>query len=279
MAEKAEKYISDPSDGMLAEIVGEWVVNEKHPRLVNYIGASSGARKRFHSPGKASFIDLYCGPGRVTVRGSHEFNDGGIVAACKKARESGAPFSVVHVGDINPEFVEICSNRLRELGENVVTHVGPAEETVKKVRQHLDPYGLHLAYLDPYNLETLNFSVINELSALKRMDMMIHVSTQDLQRNLSRYVESEDSPLDSFAPGWRKAATNISLPNDGMRAEIIQHWLGLIRKLEMTPSDAFALVKGSRGQRLYWLMFVSRHPLPDKLWNSVRKLDNQGELF
>jgi len=164
------------------------------------------------------------------------------------------------------------------MGENVITHCGAAGVTVLDVVEKLDPYGLHLAYLDPYNLETLPYSVIHSLSALKRMDMLIHVSTQDLQRNLARYVAAEASPLDSFAPGWRGAIKNISMPNDAMRADIVQHWLELIRQLDMVPSEAFALVTGSKGQRLYWLMFVSRHPLPDKLWNSVRNLNKQGEL-
>ena len=142
----------------------------------------------------------------------------------------------------------------------------------------LDAYGLHLAYLDPYNLETLPYSVIDSLSALKRMDLLIHVSTQDLQRNLARYVAADTSPLDSFAPGWRDEIKNASMPNDAMRADIVQHWLELIRQLDMVPSEAFALVTGSKGQRLYWLMFASRHKLPDKLWNSVRNLEKQGEL-
>jgi len=279
MADKIEKYLIDPSDEMLAEVVGEWVVKEKHPRLVKYIGASSAARKGFSDPGRASFVDLFCGPDRVTIKGSNKFYDGGIVAACRQARGSGAPFNVVHIGDKNSDLVDICTQRLRNLGENVIPHYGPAEKTVVEVASALDCYGLHLAYLDPYNLETLPYSVIELLSGLKRMDMLVHVSTQDLQRNLGRYITAETSPLDSFAPNWREAVTNMSMPNDAMRAEIIQHWLGLLRRLDMTPSEAFALVTGSKGQRLYWLMFVSRHPLPDKLWNSVRNLNKQGELF
>ena len=90
MADKSEKYVVDPSDGLLAEVVGEWVVNEKHPRLVNYVGASCGARKKFYRPGKTSFIDLFCGPGRVTIRGTNQFHDGGVLAACRKAREDVA---------------------------------------------------------------------------------------------------------------------------------------------------------------------------------------------
>jgi len=279
MADKSEKYRVDPSDGMLAEVVGKWVVNEKHPRLVKYVDASRAARKKYVGPSKTPFIDLFCGPGRVVIRGTDQFHDGGVVAACRQARESGVPYSVVHIGDANPEFVEICAMRLRNLGENVVTHCGPAVETAIKVSSVLDPYGLHLAYLDPYNLEALPFTIIQSLSTLKRMDMLIHVSAQDLQRNLARYVAAEISPLDCFSPGWREVVKNSSLPNDAMRADVLQHWLGLVRQLDMMPSEAFELVTGSKGQRLYWLMFASRHKLPDKLWNSVRNINKQGELL
>jgi len=279
MADKSEKYVVDPSDGLLAEVVGEWVVNEKHKRLVYYVAASSAARKNYINRAGATFIDLYCGPGRVMIRDINQFHDGGVIAACRKAREVGVPFNEVHIGDVNPELLEICAKRLREVGENVITHCGPAEETVLEVAADLDRYGLHLAYLDPYNLETLPYSIIKSLSALKRMDMLMHVSAQDLQRNLEKFVKSQSSPLDSFAPGWRDVVKNPSLPNHAMRADVLEHWILLVRQLDMKPSENFTLITGSKNQRLYWLAFASRNPLPDKIWNDVRNLNKQGELL
>jgi hypothetical protein len=48
----------------------------------------------------------------------------------------------------------------------------------------INPRGLHLAFLDPFKLAQLPFSIIEKMLKVQRMDMIIHVSLQDLQRNL-----------------------------------------------------------------------------------------------
>ncbi|MFC1673784.1 three-Cys-motif partner protein TcmP [Pseudomonadota bacterium] len=279
MTDKPEKYIIDPSDGMRAEVVGEWVVNEKHKRITYYVNATRWARKQYIDQAGATFIDLFCGPGRVNTRGTHIFEDGGVVAACRNARDSGVPFNEVHIGDIDTENVDTCASRLKEMGENVIPHYGAAEQTVGDVVEKLDPFGLHLAYLDPYNLQALPFAIIKKLSNFKRMDMLMHVSAQDLQRNLEKFIKSQTSPLDSFAPGWRDVIKNPSLPNRAMRADVLEHWIELVRQLGMNPSKKFALITGSKNQRLYWLAFASKNPFPDKIWNEISNLNKQGTLL
>jgi hypothetical protein len=66
----------------------------------------------------------------------------------------------------------------------------------------VNPGGLHIAFLNPCNLEGLSFDIIRKLAKLQSVDMLIHVSMQDLQRNLDEYSGS-GGVLDSFAPGWR----------------------------------------------------------------------------
>ena len=273
-----DKYVIDPSDGMLAEVVGLWVVEEKHERLTRYINASRGARKKFADNGRAGFIDLFCGPGRIMVRDTGEFHDGGALAACRIAREEGVPFNQVHIGDIEQNLLDICIKRLESRGENVFPYCGPAGDTSSTVASGIDPYGLYFSYLDPYNLENLPFDTIRNLSKIKRMDMLIHVSVQDLQRNLERYYKAEKSPLDVFCPGWREAVGDRAAFNSSMRAAIHGHWKRLIDECGMAPSKADELVTEGKNQRLYWLVFVSRHDLAEKLWNEIRNLKKQGEL-
>jgi hypothetical protein len=54
------------------------------------------------------------------------------------------------------------------------------------------------------NLAQLPFSIIEKMLRVKRMDMIIHVSLQDLQRNLDKHSRVGGT-LDIFAPGWREA--------------------------------------------------------------------------
>ena len=271
-----QKYVDDPGDDLPAEIVGAWS-EEKHERLRRYVDASRGARRKYLDRSEAAYIDLFCGPGRANIRNTDRFIDGGAVAACRMAREKDTPFSVVHIGDTNQAMVDACARRLEKLGENVKRHCGPAEMTVEEACVQLDRYGLHLAYLDPYDLASLPFSIIERLAGFQRMDMIIHFSTQDLQRNLGRYLKSQPSPLDVFAPGWRENVDTDSRSIPASRAAILDLWLDIVRSLNMEPSRG-ELIRASRGQRLYWLMFVSRHELADKLWNDIRNIKGQTEL-
>jgi three-Cys-motif partner protein len=141
----------------------------------------------------------------------------------------------------------------------------------------LNPAGLHFAFLDPYNLESLPFSIIQKLAKLNRMDMLIHVSIFDLQRNLRRYL-SDGKILDSFMPGWRNAV-DMNRGDQAVRTDLLRHWLGLIKGLGTTPADGIELVSATGGQRLNWLVFVSAHPLGRKLWDDISNVNDQGRLL
>ena len=106
----------------------------------------------------------------------------------------------IHVADADQRFSEAVGARLSQVHAPVFTETGSATVTVDRVISKLDPHALHFAFLDPYNLKALPFEIIQKLAGLKRMDILIHVSMQDLQRNLQRYIDRKDSPLNSFAP-------------------------------------------------------------------------------
>ncbi len=108
--------------------------------------------------------------------------------------------------------------------------------------------------------------------------MLVHVSVQDLQRNLRRNIEREDSALDRFAPGWRQHV-DVGARDDVIRAAIFDHWVGLIRGLDMQPSQGIELVSGEGNQRLYWLVLVARHKRAGELWDKIRNISRQGRLF
>jgi three-Cys-motif partner protein len=110
------------------------------------------------------------------------------------------------------------------------------------------------------------------------MDMVIHVSLQDLQRNLDRFSSVGDPTLDNFAPGWRDVI-DVNQSIASLRAALIEYWLSKIRALGSRPATGIPLVVGEKNQRLYWLVFVSSHDLGHKLWNDVQNLGGQKSLF
>jgi three-Cys-motif partner protein len=139
-------------DGLPLDEVGGWA-KDKHDRLRKYVDISRAARRKFvQGTGGATFIDLFCGAGRAVIRDTSEKIDGSPLVAFKCARDGGVPFSEIHIADASEESCRAAEMRIVSIGGSPTAAVGKAEETVDRVVNRLNPYGLHFAFLDPYNL-------------------------------------------------------------------------------------------------------------------------------
>lgn len=270
---------TDPSDGLVTDVVGPWAL-DKHERLRKYIDAYRSARAMFLPPrgtGGATFIDLFSGPGRSQRDDNGQFIDGSPLVAYRAAQQSRTRFSELHFNDLDTANIGALRQRVSNLGGAASFYNEAAETAVDRIAYALDPSGLHFAFLDPYNLDNLPFSIIERLATLPRMDMLIHVSVFDLQRNLRRYLD-DGRVLDAFMPGWR-GAVDQNRVDQAVRTDLLQHWLGLIRRLGTSPAEGIELVSATGGQRLYWLVFVSAHELGRKLWSDISNVHSQGRLL
>ncbi len=106
--------VPDSSDGLPAMVVGRWVTEEKHRIIKRYIDASWGARQKFI--GQRTYIDLFAGTGRVQIKHTSIFSDGGPLAAWAMAQQRRGTFSHFFVADANPEYLAACDERLRRRG-------------------------------------------------------------------------------------------------------------------------------------------------------------------
>ena len=265
-------------DGLPLDEVGPWA-KEKHERLRKYVDISRATRRKYAvGSGGASYIDLYCGWGRGIIHGTCEKIDGSPLVAFKSAREGGVPFSEIHIADLDEEKARATRQRIENANGTAMLEVGPAEVTVRRIVSQLNPHGLHFAFLDPYNLHDLPFSVIEELARLKRIDMLIHVSAQDLQRNLHGYTEKGDTRLESFAPDWREIV-DLNQSQQGIRAALLAYWISKIEALGLPTAQHAELVSGTLNQKLYWLVFASQSDFATELWNKIRNLSGQRDLF
>jgi three-Cys-motif partner protein len=267
------------SDGLPLDEVGSWA-KEKHERLRRYVDISRAVRRKFLAKsGAATYVDLYCGAGRAIVRESDERIDGSPLAAFKIAKDGGVPFSEIHIADESEERCRAAQQRIAKAGGIAKVEIGAADATSRLIVKKLNPYGLHFVFLDPYNLNDLPFSVIEAFSGLRYLDMLIHVSVQDLQRNLDAYSASKHGPLDRFAPGWREGV-ELKQTKIATRAAFVGFWISKIESLGLSVSQNPELVTGPiRHQRLYWLVFVGRHPLAKEFWDKIRNVSGQGELL
>lgn len=158
-------------DGSLVEEVKPQA-KEKQELLRRYIHISSPVRKKFIGPAKAgaTYIDLFCGPGRSKIKGTSEFIDGSCVSAWLKSVERGTPFTKIYLADSDQGRLTLATERLQRLNAPVIPIHGVAVETAGAIFKLLQPDGLHFAFIDPYSLGALNFDIFRTLARRKRMD-------------------------------------------------------------------------------------------------------------
>lgn len=266
MAQRDPDQYTQGDDGLIVEQVGSWAV-EKLKLVTDYVYASGGARKKYLNTG-AAYIDPFCGSGRSLIRGTTTFIDGSPMAVFKRALQSPGRFTSINISDGDEELLAAATKRLTALNAPVRPIPGPANEAIPKIIQSLNKYGLHLAFLDPYNLGSLSFDLFQELARLKHIDVIAHVSVSDLQRNAARYTDEDYDQFDKFAPNWR---SNVStdMTKAAFRAAILKYWSDKVTALGLPQAKHWELIRGEQGQRLYWLILLARHGLAHGLWAKV----------
>jgi three-Cys-motif partner protein len=181
------------------------------------------------------------------------------------------------IGDLNPEARAACAERLRRLGAPVVEIEGDAVEMSAAVVLRLNPYGLNLAFLDPYSLDALDFRIMQTLAPMRRIDMLVHISQMDLQRNLGSNL-SEESAFDVFAPGWREVV-DVNQSQFPLRQAVFQYWRDQVALLGVDAESEARLIRGGRNQALYWLLIVAKHQLAAQFGTAALNIERQGNLF
>ena len=265
MALDPERYIIG-DDGLLVEKVGPWA-KDKLEIVGDYIQIS-GATRRKYRENRPAFIDVFCGPGRSLIRSTGEYIDGSPVTAFKQGKHAAERFATIEISDLDPELLAAATTRLQKLGAPVRATPGPAVKSIAKIVSSLNQYGLHFASLDPHNLGALSFSIIEQLAKLKHVDILVHVSVSDLQRNADLYSSEMHGQFDEFAPEWRKhVSLNANLQS--FRASMIEYWSDLVERLGLPRAKHTELIKGTGNQRLYWLMLLSRHSRAHEFWDKI----------
>ncbi len=258
------KYRVDPLDGLRALSVGFWSA-DKTDRIRRYVHACWAARSRFPD---RTYIDLFCGPGRVYERFGGEWQDGSAVSAFTQSMREGGAFTKFIIGDIDPINLDACAARISMRGGQPIALLGPAQETVVRALEQADGGGLNLAVLDPFNLNLLDFSVINTLARLKHIDIIVHFSLMDLRRNLITQYRDGGGSFDLVAPGWRIHVPAEQLTKREAPAAFEDYWIGLVEQTGLRAAVNRPVFKNGKRAELYRLMLLSRHDLAHKIWNS-----------
>lgn len=255
--------------------VGRWVPDEKHYYLRRYIYATREARKKFK---QQVLIDPFCGPGRIQVEGESFTREGGSLAAFRESLAAGVQFHRVLVGDSDVERVRANQARLMAAGATVQAFEGEALNTIDAMVAQV-PFGaLTLAYIDPYSLEHLSFSLIERIAQLQYVDFAVHFSLMDLTRNIDMELDPRRDRFDHALPGWRSSIPTDVLAKASLPSWFFEKWCKAIESLGFIVSGQMPLITDGKGRSIYRLVFFSRHPLPDRIWNDIAK-NPTGSLF
>ena len=254
--------------------VGSWVPAQKHCLLSRYLHATRGAWKKWRN---RVFIDPFAGPGRIQVAGEAVTRDGGAVVAWRTLAGT-APFTRMFVGDLVGERARACESRLCALGAPATSLAGPAVETVREIVLAVPRGSLCMAFLDPYNLESLAFSIIEELAKLK-VDLAINFSTMDLQRNAELEFDPTRARFDETAPGWRRHQSVLSASKKNVKVAFFNYWCGLVQGLGFDYSKEMPLVFNDQSRPIYRMVFFAREKLPTRIWTDVARGPNRLLAF
>ncbi|TFW10427.1 three-Cys-motif partner protein TcmP [Oxalobacteraceae bacterium OM1] len=264
----------DPDDGLSVMEVGAWS-EDKHALIRRFVHASWAARTRWS---QRTYVDLFCGPGKILVRGNNEIKDGSPIVAWKESSRHGGAFTDVFIADLDSDSVSACESRLRSLGAPVRPFLGEAAVTVDQVLPFLRQRGLHLVLLDPFSMGVLDFSILQKLARLKHVDIVLHFSVMDLQRNIDGEYTKTGGLLERFAPNWRNHVQVHDTNKEGARNAYLDYWISLAQSLGFRVHIRAPLFTNSNNGPLYRLVLLYRNDLPGKLWNDVAKPQGQKDF-
>lgn len=261
---RPDLLVDENPDG---EGVGQWVPKDKHRLLTDYLHGTRGAWKDWS---RRVLIDPFCGPGRIRVRAESFTRDGGSVAAWREMHNDGTPFTKVLVGDLDPVKARACATRLQALGADARAFVGPAIETVPDMVAAVPSGALCMAYIDPYCLTLLDFEMLRTLASL-RVDLAVHFSTMDLQRNVIINLADDRDKFEKVAPGWRTSFDPKTTGVANIRHAFFDYWRGLLEGLGYRYSREMPWIYNTQGSAMYRLVFLARHDMPLRVWRDVAR--------
>ncbi len=266
-------------DGLPVQCVGEWAHHDKHTYLSRYIHATRQARQRYlvpgdHGPpGGAGFIDLFGGPGKVRIRDSGEIHDGSPLIAVAH-RE--APFSKIVVCDLEPENAAALNSRTRAESARVEVVECDSNARAEELVQRLPRLGLNLALIDPFKLDPLRFTTIEHLARCPRMDLIVNFPTQDATRNIGRLLDKDNDVLAEAlgTDSWRSRVRDPS----AAAVILVNIFVEQLERLGYTGKRNRSIsVKNSKNAELYRLVFASKNPLGDKIWDDITTTTSSGQ--
>ncbi len=221
-------------------------------------------------------MDLFAGLGRARIRTTGVLEDGSPLLALKQP----IGFTRLVLSELDPENVNALQSRVAGAQVPVSIVNGDCNARIAEIAAAIPEWGLNVALVDPYGLEGLCFETISALARLKRMDLVVFFPVGEIKRNLERNRGTYTALLDR-ALGTDEWQAIVKRTGDTL--QLVEVFRRQLQK-RFGYTTAFvrtAPIKNDKNVPLYHLVFASKHPLGDKLWQSITKRTGagQGNLF
>lgn len=275
------------SDYLPVQCVGPWA-EDKYFFLERYLNATCQARKKFSVNNNSVFIDLFAGPGKCIIFNEEkEIDSGGIRALLRDE----APFSQLYYFDINKQNTEALKIRVKNNTKCIVEN-GDSNKLIKNLIKKLleKNQKYHFAFIDPFGPSGLKFETLKDLSRLNRIDMLIHFPIGAIKRNYKQSTKNDSKILDEFlgTEEWRKKILKVSeskifelflyiFKNQLEQIGFKDEGLRIINNNDFSQNLPTVTIKNSKDVGLYALILASKHPLAQRIWNDIIKIDSHGQ--
>lgn len=189
-------------------------------------------------------------------------------------RHEFAPFSKVVLCDLASENVAALKHRTASHQERVTIVQGDANTNIEELVAQLPQRGLNLAFIDPFGLRPLRFDTIRVLAKLERMDLIVNFPTSDIRRNQELYVDPRNDFIARMLgdEDWRGTIA----PGD-IGVQVMQKFIQSLEPLGYTGARTRIIPVRNNDSELYRIMFASKHPLADRIWNDITKHTARGQ--
>lgn len=261
------------NDGLIVRKSGDWA-RRKHYFLKNYCGITTvSMRNKF----KLVYLDVMAGPGRCKIEETGEEFPGSPLVALE---HDFAEYIFVEEDEDSVHALKkrvgghSKANKVKVIPENWIKVVGSG-------KLNFDNSTLVVAFVDPTGISQMPMAAMKELAKSPRIDLLVTIQYRlGIVWNAPQYRKSKnsDTALDNFLDedSWREWE-NKEAGEFGRLA--VERFCDKFQKEEGFLGTRHVSVP--ENNPLYRFTLFSRHPLAEKFWLNILKIDEKGqrELF
>ena len=256
------------SDGLLARKSGLWA-KRKHHFLRNYCGITT---KSMRKKWRLVYLDVMAGPGLCKIKETgEEFHGSPFVALDHEFHE----FILI---EDDPQLADALKQRVAKHPKASQVQIIARNwvEVAKQGRLRFNDDTLVVAFVDPTGISQVPMKAMLQLTKNLRIDLLVTIQhSLGITLNVPQYIKSESgqTALDAFldSADWRKwkwkDASEFARQAIDAFSERIQKQTFIGTRHISVPPD----------QPLYRFTLFSRHPLAEKFWNAILKIDETGQ--